>query len=212
MIGLQAVQKSNGVCAHTKPPSAPFSSRSIQKLCSNSYGKSDVFKRFRSGVASSPVHSDDQYHYLSSPIPTLKHISLDSEDVLVAIKTIDSSKAQGPDKISAKVLLEISPINLLNLSLQSGTLPTEWKLANIVPLLKKGSANKAENYRAISLLSLVSKLLESCILNKIIDHISSNLSNLQFGFLNQVDQQRLNYSQSIIKFKNLWTPAYKPTW
>ncbi|CAB4033092.1 Hypothetical predicted protein, partial [Paramuricea clavata] len=116
-------------------------------------------------------------------------ISLDSVDVLAAIKTIDSSKAQGPDKIPAKILVEcaeqISPslTDLFNLSLQSGTLPTEWKLANIVPLLKKAPAEKVENYRAISLLSLVSKLLERCILNKIIDHIASNLSNLQFGFL-----------------------------
>ena len=64
-----------------------------------------------------------------------------------------------------------------------GTVPTEWKLASIVPLLEKAPADEVENYRAISLLSLVSKLLERCIFNKIIDHISSNLPHLQFGFL-----------------------------
>ena len=140
-------------------------------------------------VCNPVVHCNDQYDHLSSPIPSLPQISLDCADVLAAIKTIDSSKAQGPDKIPAKILVEcaeqISPslTDLFNLSLHSGTLPTEWKLANIVPLLKKAPAEKVENYRAISLLSLVSKLLERCILNKIIDHIASNLSSLQFGFL-----------------------------
>ncbi|CAB3987788.1 RNA-directed DNA polymerase from mobile element jockey, partial [Paramuricea clavata] len=155
----------------------------------------DTFNRFFFSSYSTPevgnpqVHSNDQHYHPSSPIPSLSQISLDSVDVLAAIKTIDSSKAQGPDKIPAKILVEcaeqISPslTDLFNLSLQSGTLPTEWKLANIVPLLKKAPAEKVENYRAISLLSLVSKLLKRCILNKIIDHIASNLSNLQFGFL-----------------------------
>ncbi|CAB3997618.1 Hypothetical predicted protein [Paramuricea clavata] len=155
----------------------------------------DTFNRFFFSSYSTPevgnpqVHSNDQHYHPSSPIPSLSQISLDSVDVLAAIKTIDSSKAQGPDKIPAKILVEcaeqISPslTDLFNLSLQSGTLPTEWKLANIMPLLTKAPAEKVENYRAISLLSLVSKLLERCILNKIIDHIASNLSNLQFGFL-----------------------------
>ena len=49
-IVLRAGQKSNGVCVHTKPPSAPFSSRFVQMQCSNCYGKSDVFKQFRFGV------------------------------------------------------------------------------------------------------------------------------------------------------------------
>ena len=140
-------------------------------------------------VGNSQAHPNDQHYHPSSPIPSLSQISLDPADALAAIKTIDSSKAQGPDKIPAKILVEcaeqISPslTDIFNLSLQSGTLPTEWKLANIVPLLKKAPAEKVENYRAISLLSLVSKLLERCILNKIIDHIASNLSYLQFGFL-----------------------------
>ena len=86
----------------------------------------------------------------------------------------------------------LSLSDLFNLYLKSGTLPTEWKLANIVSLLKKAPAENVENYRAISLLSLVSKLFERCIsFNKIVDHIASNLSNLRFGFL-KADQQRLN--------------------
>ena len=47
---LQAVQKSNGVCVHTKPTSNPCSSRSVWKPCSNCYGESDVFKQFRFGI------------------------------------------------------------------------------------------------------------------------------------------------------------------
>ena len=51
----------------------------------------------------------------------------------------------------------------------------EWKLANIIPIHKQGNKNHVENYRPISLLSIVSKTLERCILNHISQHIQSNI-------------------------------------
>ena len=49
---------------------------------------------------------------------------------------------------------------VFNLSLKEGVVPFEWKEANIIPLFKKGSRNKSENYRPVSLTSVICKLLE----------------------------------------------------
>ena len=58
-----------------------------------------------------------------------------------------------------------------------------WKKANIIPVHKKGSRYQATNYRPISLLPTISKILERCIFNKIINLIVPKLSQLQHGFL-----------------------------
>ena len=44
---------------------------------------------------------------------------------------------------------------MFNLSLEEGIVPSEWKEANITQLFKKGSRNKPENYRPVSLTSVV---------------------------------------------------------
>ena len=107
----------------------------------------DMFNRFFFSTFSNPnesnwSHSLDVNHYHSScESAKLSEITLNSEDVLSALKSIDCSKAQGPDKIPARILVEcaeeLSPslTDLFNLSLSSCSLPTEWKSANIVPLL-----------------------------------------------------------------------------
>ena len=74
---------------------------------------------------------------------------------------------------------------LFNLSIQSCKIPTEWKLDNIVPVPKAKVFNEASNYRPISLLSVVSKILEKYISSLILGHLSANcpLSTIQWGFL-----------------------------
>ena len=52
---------------------------------------------------------------------------------------------------------------MFNLSLEEGIVPSEWKESNITSLLKKGSRNKPEIYRPVSLTSVVCKLLERLI-------------------------------------------------
>ena len=70
-----------------------------------------------------------------------------------------------------------------NKSLSIGKLPCEWKLSNIIPIPKKGPADEVSNCRPISLLSLFSKVFQRCIYNQLINHVSSQLHHLQFGFL-----------------------------
>ena len=58
-----------------------------------------------------------------------------------------------------------------NLSLKEGVVPFEWKEANIIPLFKKGSRNKSENYRPVSLTSVICKLLERLIIDHMVDFL-----------------------------------------
>ena len=56
---------------------------------------------------------------------------------------------------------------LFNLTLQQGVIPNEWKRANITPLYKNGSFDKPTNYRSVSLTSVMCRILESIIAEKI---------------------------------------------
>ncbi len=76
------------------------------------------------------------------------------------------NKAVGLDRLPGRLLraaaLIISEplVYILNLSLQSGKFISEWKHAKVLPLFKSGPAMETNNYRPISILPILSKLLE----------------------------------------------------
>ena len=74
--------------------------------------------------------------------------------------------------------------DLFNKSLITGTLPTAWKFARVVPIPKSGSSKDSANYRPISILTVISKLLEKHIHNLLLLHLNSvsPLSQHQWGF------------------------------
>ena len=99
-------------------------------------------------------------------------------------------KSCGPDEIHPRLLCELAkqqaaPLpKLFNKSLQSGCIPGDWKIATVSPIFKKGGKKMAENYRPVSLTSIVCKLLESVVREAVLDHLCCNdLSNKQFGFI-----------------------------
>ena len=115
-------------------------------------------------------------------------LTLNESMVLAALKVPEVSKATGPDEIPAKLLKETASViapslcKIFNKSLQQGSLPSDWKLANVVPVHKKGAKDHVENYRPISLLPTVSKVFERCVLNSIKVHLYQVLSPKQHGF------------------------------
>ena len=120
---------------------------------------------------------------------TITSIVLTTEEIYHVLSNLDENKATGPDKIPAALLkncassISKSLCELFNKSLASDNLPDEWKLSHIIPIPKKCPNDEVTNYRPISLLSVVSKVLERCIYNQLILHVSSQLHHLQFGFL-----------------------------
>ena len=65
-------------------------------------------------------------------------------------------------------------------------MPQDWKDASVTLLFKKGSQDKTENYRPISLTSIVGKILESIVKDKIIDYLGkfNLIKTSQHGFSN----------------------------
>ena len=108
--------------------------------------------------------------------------------VLAALKPLEVGKATGPDEIPAKLLKETASViapslcKIFNKSLQLGSLRSDWKLANVVPVHKKGAKDHMENYHPISLLPVVSKVFERCMLNCIKDNLYHVISLKQHGF------------------------------
>ena len=79
--------------------------------------------------------------------------------------------------------LALSLLYLFIKSLHLSQIPAEWKLANIIPLHKKGAKDHVENYRPISLLSIISKTLERCVLNHLSNRIQTEILSAQYGFV-----------------------------
>ena len=112
------------------------------------------------------------------------------DKVQTQIKKLNISKASGPDNIHAKVISELKdcldyPLYLLyDLSLQEGKIPSQWKIANVKPLFKKGNQHIVSNYRPVSLTAVCGKILERIIRDEIVEFLESHniLSNSQHGF------------------------------
>ncbi len=121
----------------------------------------------------------------------LTDLRVDTADVREKLKVLKTNKASGPDEIHPKLLSEAKeelavPLAIIyNQSLDAGELPADWKIAHISPIFKKGSRHLPSNYRPVSLTSVVCKMLESIIRDKVISHMDRN--NLfckdQHGFL-----------------------------
>ena len=69
-------------------------------------------------------------------------------------------------------------------SLQKRKLPKKWKLADIVPIFKKGNREDPLNCRPVSLLSILSKILEKIVRERWVNHLEKNglISDKQYGF------------------------------
>ena len=84
-----------------------------------------------------PPHERNNIHIL-------ENISINSKEVFRILKSLDISKATGPDGISARLLRQVAPAisesltKLFNISLAENKFPSEWKKANEIPIFKKG--------------------------------------------------------------------------
>ena len=93
------------------------------------------------------------------------------------IKAMKDNKSTEVDGIPPKLLMEtveqisIPLARVFNLSLKEGFVPFEWTEANIISLFKKGSINKSDNYRPVSLTSVICKLLERLIKDHMLDFL-----------------------------------------
>jgi hypothetical protein len=130
-------------------------------------------------------------HQPNTTAPQLTHQVFSEQKVLQEIDKLKPKNSCGPDGISSnfikKFKIELAlPLTIIyNKSIESSTVPDDWKMGNVCPIFKKGSKGKSSNYRPISMISSPCKILESLVKNEIIEHIQLHnlLNNTQHGFL-----------------------------
>ena len=114
----------------------------------------------------------------------------DENEVLDVVNNLQNKKSPGFDGLDnfllKKIIIEIiDPLVFsINLSLLNGSVPNAMKCAKVIPLFKKGKRDDISNYRPISLLTSLSKILEKIVYSRLIGFFdrSNILCNSQFGF------------------------------
>ena len=114
----------------------------------------------------------------------------DAHEVNLIISLLNSDKSTGPNSLPTKILKllknEISThlADIFNLSFLSGVFPSILKIAKVIPVHKKESKLFYSNYRPVSLLSNIDKIIEKIMYNRIYKFLDKNniIYSLQFGF------------------------------
>ena len=125
------------------------------------------------------------------PLNTLFHIQLiTNEFVMHELESMPNSKATGPDVFSVKILkISASAIvaavtHICNLSLHTSVFPMQSKEAKVIPIYKGGKQESCSNYRPISILPILSKILEKHVFTHLYTFLQDHklLIDSQFGF------------------------------
>ena len=124
-------------------------------------------------------------------ISILANVTISEQEVTDQIKILNANKSYGHDKISP-MFLKMSGLSLIkpltrifNLSLSQSIFPDLWKIANVLPLHKKGPKELLSNYRSVSLLCILGKIMERLVFKYVFNHFRDNflISIWQSGFL-----------------------------
>ncbi|CAH1252651.1 Hypp973 [Branchiostoma lanceolatum] len=128
--------------------------------------------------------------HIPEPTRTFSFESVDESTVLNELQRLKTKKATGLDKIPSKLLKDSAPVivkpltHIFNLSLATGQVPTDWKEAQISPIHKSGNRANVANYRPVSVLSVMSKVMEKLVGNQVTRFLTRHdlLTTHQSGF------------------------------
>lgn len=161
-------------------------------IVSEAAGKAALFNEFFSEQCRLPPGSNADPLPVFRPVTdsVLDDITTTPIEVRKILNSLNIGKAVGHDGISNRILRECAdslcfPLaRLFNMSLQVGDFPTFWKLANVVPIFKKNNRQRVENYRPVSLLPTLSKVLERIVHSRLYNYCMENklLTEKNSGF------------------------------
>ena len=148
------------------------------QMCSDDLSKANTLNRFFSSVftkedtAAIPVLP-------ASECTPLEDIAITEDIVRKALDSLKTTSSPGPDEIHSRVLKEAAgqiakPLTILfQKSLDTGSLPEDWKLGTVVPIFKKGNRQEPCNYRPVSLTAIPCKVFEKLIRDCIMEHLTA---------------------------------------
>ena len=137
----------------------------------------------------------------------IKSAEITLEEMTILLQKLKPDKSPGTDEIHPRLLKECAvnlakPFKMLfDLTMKLAKIPQEWKQAEVRPIYKKkGKKSDPNNYRPVSLTSVVCKVIEKIIKKKLCLHLTSNnlLSPHQFGFV----PGRSSNSQLLVTLKD----------
>ena len=143
---------------------------------------------------------------IDHPKVSLKLIT--PEFVINEIDRMCADKATGEDGISCKMLklskevIAQSVTDIINKSFVSGTVPRAWKRARVVPIFKSGDIASLNNYRPISVLPIISKIIERAVHKQLSEFLETNnlLHPNQSGF-----RPKHSTNTLLMKLVNQWS-------
>ena len=162
------------------------------KLIANTFNQ--FFFQIPQKIEAEIVPTTKHFHdFLHNPSEASIFLSPTSEnEVENQIKTLKNHKANGPSSIPNKLFKQFksclkTPVAILvNLTFEQGEFPEILKTAKIIPTHKRGSKTDCNNYRPISLISNLSKILEKIMYIRLYSFLEQKkfLYEHQFGFRN----------------------------
>lgn len=114
----------------------------------------------------------------------------DTEEIRSLIFGLKSNSSVGRDNIPAEFLKKFHTLMvplltyICNLAIETSKFPKQLKLADVLPIYKSGSRDRVDNYRPISILPTLSKIMEKVLNKRLCTYLENNklLSSSQFGF------------------------------
>lgn len=173
--------------------SVPLLRRSDGTVSEDYHENASIFSNQFKSVFNIPQTNNSQYtlpvHLMTST--TLSEIQITRSRVLRELKNLKPDSAPGPDEVHPLLLKNCAEsladpiVHLLRSSFMQGVLPSVWKTAWVVPIFKKGDKLNAVNYRPISLVSIVCKILERLVVAELVPYLLHNniIPAEQHGFL-----------------------------
>ena len=110
------------------------------------------------------------------------------KEIKKAIFDLKKGKSAGPDRILNEVIKYTNPViinsymKIFNVILKTGIYPKSWKESFTIPIYKSGDKNEPKNYKGVSLMNCLPKIVNTILNNRLIKIIEDQLSNSQFGF------------------------------
>lgn len=113
-----------------------------------------------------------------------------AKEVYDCIKTLKNTNSVGMDEIPTKIIKTyahslLQPlVYIINQSFSSGIFPDDLKVAKVIPLHKTGDINNINNYRPISILTIISKIFEKLMKQRLVHYLEKHklLNSFQHGF------------------------------
>ena len=150
-----------------------------------------IFHKIRPSLDSQIQDTSSKYTDYNTPAEQIFILTeISSREIFKLIQKIPGNKASGLDNISARLLKEAATVvthsltYIINISITTGIFPNSWKIAKVTPIFKEDAKTDPNNYRPISVLPVVSKLIEIIVFKQLYEYLYSNhlLTESQSGF------------------------------